>query len=267
MAGKPGLEYELAEGIVGVVRPGSRLEQRDFNQGIQIRDYDLVDPSGNNEPFEVTRVLLPELEAAIGAHEKHAGFSRQVSGLSRSWHLMSTHRADFRLWTDQVLAAFLADLEHNGVDKFFEHQLVRGTLINQTAAQLGIAAAFGAQGTAGHLLLSPPGDYRGWTSNHADPGAHAVAALEAASARPDNIRKLSVGSAPERHLFIYIFENDYLPWKDLDYGSLPIRAPQLTAPITTGWLVTTFAKSVLCWVFDPIGGWRSYLFDRAQVIP
>lgn len=253
--------------MVRLIRPGGRLEQRDFNQGIQIRDYDLVYPSGNSEPFEVTRVLLPELQAAIGAHEKHAGFSRQLSGLTRSWHLMSTHRADFRRWTDQVLTAFLADLEQNGLDRFFEGQLVRGTSINQTAAQLGIAAAFSAQGTAGHVLLSPPGDYRGWTSNHADPGAHAVAALEAACAQSDNIKKLSVGTAPERHLFIYVFEDDYLPWKDLEYGALPIRAPHLTAPITTGWLVTTYADSVLCWVFESQGGWRSYVLDRTQVLP
>ena len=92
-------------------------------------------------------------------------------------------------------------------------------------------------------------------------------ALESAASQPDNVRKLSIGQARDRHMFVYIDEDNYLPWKDLEYGQLPRHAPHLGAPITSGWLATTYADRVLCWLYTSHEGWAPYMFDRTLVFP
>jgi hypothetical protein len=249
------------------VQAGCRLDQRDFGQGIQIRDFDLIHPDLREEPFEVTRATLPDLQAARRAHVQHVGLTHRITGLTLSSHVMPEVRARFNEWSDDALRAFLSDLEKHGLTRFFAGYAASGTVLNQQAATLGVSAAFGSTGSAGFVLISPPGDHRPWQSDHGDPGANAQRALEAAASMMDNVQKLSVGSAAERHLFVYVDEDNYLPWKDLEYGELPNRTPRLTAPITTGWLATTFDRWVLCWVFAPTDGWAAYTFDRSAVLP
>jgi hypothetical protein len=69
----------------------------------------------------------------------------------------------------------------------------------------------------------------------------------------------------ERHLFVAIDPSHYLPWKDLEYGQMPSRPPQLPEPITTAWLATTFDTLILCWTYAPNHGWQSWTFERGQV--
>jgi hypothetical protein len=133
----------------------------------------------------------------------------------------------------------------------------RAELVYHLAMRLKVVAIFGFGGPAGRVLVSAPDDDRMWSSDHSDPGRHVVAVIEEEVAKPDNRRKLIVSADTNSHLFIWVDEDNYLPWRDILDGHLPDRPPALPTEITTVWVATSVAGTVLYWFCRAGFGWRS----------
>lgn len=247
-----------------LAEPGVRVTPFDTG-GRQVHDFDVVGADGSVAPLEVTLATIGELAEAQRAHLKHVGHWLEVGGLRNAWHVFSTSRSIFSRWTPDRLADLLRELEREDVEKFFfPMDAMRLPTAAAVAHQLGITAAFAGNGP-GRVLVSAPNDDREWVSDHEDPGKHAIQTLERAAAESDNRRKLDAAGGPERHLFVWIDETNYLPWSDLDRGQVPRRAPELGGSVTTGWLATIGADDVVCWTYRSRHGWRERRFPTGNL--
>jgi hypothetical protein len=223
-----------------------------------LRDFDLVFADGHAEPLEVTSATVPSLRAARAAYERYNPMVLQVGGLTRAWHVFSTIATDFKRLDSRSLAPLLQAIEGAGLDRVhFPMDFHHAPTIHPLAAQLGVDAAFAMTGVAGRVLVSGPDDDRVWSSDHNNPGRHVLAAIEENATKKDNRQKLSARVGVDSHLFIWIDEENYPPWRDLLDGSVPNRAPTLPSEITTVWVATRIAGSLVYWVYALSSGWRT----------
>lgn len=222
-----------------------------------VHDFDLVFKDAHREPLEITSSVLPMLKSAQAAHEKYKKLIVTVPGLAGAWHVFSSQSTQFKDLDAKALLPFLRGLESAGLTKIhypMDHH--QAPALHIFARQLGIEAAFAMGGLAGKVLVSMPEDHRVWSSDHSDPGRHVLADIEKIAALRDNRRKLS--GFPKSHLFVWIDENNYLPWRDIFSGEIPSRKPNLPPEISDVWVATRLPGSVSGWHFSQQDGWRAF---------
>ncbi len=147
---RPSGEIEdQATEIVRKIRAGVRVARRDDGKHGSIRDCDVVYPDGHQEPLEVTRTALPELNQAPNAHAKGVGFAIDIEGLRRQWIVYSTTDSSFRDWSPVSLHDFLLPLEAHGMSKLLLPLTGGLPAAAEAARSLGIAAAIAHDGRAG----------------------------------------------------------------------------------------------------------------------
>jgi len=243
---------DLARSVTGALR----ADIVDDGSQPGLRDFDLVYADGRAEPLEVTSATLPELRAARAAFDQYDPMLIQVTGLTRAWHLFSTTATNFKNLDEVFVAPLVTALEAASLDQVhFPMDFHRAPTIYPLATQLGIDAAFAMTGPAGRILVSGPDDDRMWSSDQTNPGRHVLDVIEQLASKKDNRQKLSGSSGAASHLFIWIDEENFLPWRDLVDGSLPNRAPRLPPEISTTWAATRVVGSVIYWVFNIADGW------------
>jgi hypothetical protein len=125
----------------------------------------------------------------------------------------------------------------------------------------GIHAAFRwgqrNQQAMGEVVIGPPNYAHQWVSSHDDPGANVLSEVEKAASQPDNRKKLRGHSATVRHIFVWVTDTNYLPWRDLSAGALPNRAPTLPQEITSVWVAAALPGGDTVWRWGADGGWTS----------
>jgi hypothetical protein len=244
---------ELVRSNVGAVR----VVLTDDGSTPGAHDFDLAFKDSHREPLEITSSALPQLKSAQAAHEKYKKLVVTVPGLAGAWHVFSSQSTQFKDLDATVLFPFLYGLEGAGLTKIhypIDHHRAPGLHI--LARALGLEAAFAMGGSAGKVLVSMPEDHRIWSSDHSDPGRHVLVDIQAIAALPDNRRKLY--GFPRSHLFIWIDEDNYLPWRDIFSGEVPTRKPNLPPEITDVWVATRLPGSVSGWHYSRQVGWRAF---------
>ncbi len=249
---------DRAASVVSAVTRGKPV-RRDDGKTPGVRDFDILFDDGHIEPLEVTRGTLPELNKALDAHNRRGKLVQSVPGLTRQWHVFSSTATSFKDLTASRLADVLVPLENSAIDTFMlpmdAFQAPQDAV--QAARAAGLLAAFAHMGEAGKIVVSPPNDDHIWSSDHSNPGRHAIGVAEDLASKPDNRHKLAVRGIVNSHLFIWIDETNYLPWADL-LGELPNRAPSLPPEITIVWLATRVNGLVICWSYAASRGWTAW---------
>ncbi len=224
----------------------------------QLHDFDLVFEDGHAEAVEVTEAAIQPLRQAEAAHHSKIGYRFDVPGIKYLWHLYPSMRSRFGAWKAEELGRRLAELEDKSKLKFFygtdyaRDETVRG-LVHDYGVEWGRAHVTDA---TPYVLVSPPSDRRVWSSNHDNPGMNAVETLCAEASKGDNQAKLAKAATAERHLFVWVPHDNYLPWADLERGQLPTLIPQLPNAITTAWLASRNSDNrLVLWRLRPASGW------------
>jgi hypothetical protein len=220
-------------------------------------DFELIFKDTHREPLEITSSALPKLKAAQAAHEKYKKVVVMVPGLAGAWHVFSSQSTQFKDLDATALFPFLHGLEAVHLTKIhypIDHH--RAPALHILARQLGLEAAFAMDGSAGKVLVSMPEDHRVWSSDNSDPGRHVLDEVQKIAELPDNRRKLS--GFLKSHLFIWIDEDNYLPWRDIFSGEIPTREPRLPVEITDVWVATRVPGAVSGWHYSRQVGWRAF---------
>jgi hypothetical protein len=98
---------------------------------------------------------------------------------------------------------------------------------------------------------------------------HVHRAIEAEANKDGNTRKLAIAEADERHLFVYIDPQNYLPWKALVGGHPPQQGPSLPSEITYAWTVarTPSADEFVVWKGERGKNWQLSRFSGSTSNP
>ena len=242
------------------VRGALRADVVDDGSRPGLRDFDLVFGTTAPEPLEVTSATLPKLRAAQAAYDKYDPLVMQIAGIREAWHVFSTQSTNFKSLTPMALLPLLVAAEATGLRQIhFPTDVHQAPFVYPIAKPLGIDALFVIGGRPGHVLVSGPNDDRMWTSDSVNPGRHVLDVIEELAAKADNRAKLGLGPAAgvESHLFVWIDEDNYLPWKDLVDGLMPVRPPSLPAEIITVWVATNVAGATVYWLYSSRTGWTT----------
>ncbi|MFH1329358.1 MAG: hypothetical protein ABIJ48_01670 [Actinomycetota bacterium] len=195
--------------------------------GNQEPDFEILTPSGSIiGALEVTEATNPQTRAATRARTKHfpAGVF-PAPGLAHNWHLFPAPRTTFRK-LEKSAPALLSKVEASGCTQFFASTDLDPAV--QGLFQLGIEAGFRwSASSSPRVILALPGDHTIWEENPSTPAPYLTGIVGIHAHKRDNIAKLRQAHVTERHLFIWVDRDFYLPWKDLVHGRLPVGAPVL----------------------------------------
>jgi hypothetical protein len=256
-----------AASVVETILSGAHVERKDLGQGKQIRDFDVILPSGVCQHLEVTCATVESIERARAAHERHmpTAVVKAVPGLGYNWGLVASHRVRFGQTNRHTLAEPLRKVEEARLPRWFDTRHARAL---PDLADLGFLAAFRhapCSPNMSEVVIGPPTDDSQWASSADDPGAHAIAAIENAAALPDNRAKLAGHDAERRHLFVWVADTHYLPWRDLFCGALPVRDPVLPEEINAVWIGADLPGATEVWTWTADDGWKAYLIGSAEI--
>jgi hypothetical protein len=255
----------LAKHVIEQVFVGVTVRPVDPGGGpVQLHDFEIRWPSGNIDAMEVTESTLDYLQDGKAAHRKHVGYIIEDARLNSQWTVFSTTASRFKTWPKTALAELLRQLERHDKTDFFYATSWEFPEVQRLHRKFGIEFSVShPTDLGGRILVLPPGDGREWTSNQVTPGKYALQSIEAAARQRDNITKLENARKSRNHLFVVVSVENYLPWKDLDYGDVPRQSPSLPTAVNVVWIAAMGSSGkVLIWKFDAATGWESYEIDR-----
>jgi hypothetical protein len=257
-------EEEVAALVIEACLPYTHARLHDLGCGGH--DFDLV-RFGESIPYaalEVTTATAPTLRAAKAAHARHVSSRLSSNTLTRTWLLYSSTSSKFGKWDHKRLRLLLAELERDGTERFAAGMGSPSTSSARILGdEFGIIFAVAHATARPKIIVSPPGDDSCWVSSDPTPGLYVVEAVNREAQKPDNVMKLERSGVNENHLFVWISEDNYLPWKDLDYGQFPAARLQLPNVISTAWAATEVANGiVVAWQYGRKSGWRESLRQR-----
>jgi hypothetical protein len=222
---------QVARRVLEATIIGSRMVYRS-DQSLGVHDFDLHYPDGRVVPVEVTASVDEALERTNAAitDRKKGGSAIKTKLCKKDWYIHPEPKANInqiRAKVDEYLAA----IESEHIERFFsptaasEHPSVERIYID-----LGITGGSVIQWKdPGYIRLSPPG---GGGSLSADT---TIAAIRRETFKADNRRKLAAASGEEKHLAVYIFATNYLPWCALTDLEPAPELPELPPEITDIW--------------------------------
>lgn len=256
LAGLPDAESRAME-VLLELHPGSSVLRRDFGNGTQIHDFDLI-VHGETVAVEVTEAAIPGVRSADAARRRHTERGTiPAPSLTRSWHVYPTPATRFGTLARR-LPPLLAQLEAKGKDRFFfatdaGDDPVVLQIANDCAVEFGVAWP---NLRPPQIVVGLAGDDRVWVEQPLAPAAHLTDAVEIEAWNEGNIRKLTRADGSSRHLFVWIGSENYLPWKDLDFGKLPLAPPRLPPGVDTVWVAGVGAGTrPIIWSAVPHGAW------------
>lgn len=237
-----------AKAIVEAMMVGARLEYRQHQSAGQY-DFDLQKPDGSVVPLEVTASVDRNLVETMAALESQ-GYLAPRRLCSRDWVVHPTATADIRKIhrrVDQALAA----VEAEGLERFFAAIDAADSPAVRALYSIGIemGGPFPMK-KPGIFIATPSGD--GGLVTHESVQVAIAKELQ----RPDNRRKLGGAGKNERHLFVLIGMQNFLPWIGLTDCAPPTEPPNLPEEITHVWAAgpTRTPRNFVAWL-GAADGW------------
>ncbi len=229
----------VAKLVVEAVLPGFRMDFRS-SQHARTHDFDLINPSGVVAALEVTSAVKPRTlrtEAAILDERKGGSFIPRMKG-NKDWFINPTVDADIsrvRALADE----YLADIEKEGIEDFYSQMSSAfspavARIWKELRVEAGTVLKWNPPGRIG---LALPGD-GGWLNPH-----EVRDAVRVEAEKRDNLEKLRLSGASERHLFVYIDPSHALAWmclREMASGEMPT----LPRDITCIWACAPYDQTI-----------------------
>lgn len=243
--------------ILQAALPGVQIAPVDLGGGPrQLHDFNLERGNGTVEALEVTEATIEELRAANAAREKQLpGATLPAPGLRRSWHIYPSQRTRMVELRKAIplLDQIEAKIRVDGLESWDQHPAAQRLF---TEFHIEYARPWGETDDP-KLVVGRAPDLSEWIENPNNPGSWVQQAVQDEANKEDNRRKLVASGAAERHLFVWVDLDYYLPWKDLDFGRLPVTPPTLPNEITTVWAAASAADGqCVVWRVRPPNPWQ-----------
>jgi hypothetical protein len=243
--------------ILQTALPGVQIVPIDPGGGPQqLHDFNLVDSAGSVEALEVTEATVASLRSASATRAKKLSSGAvPAPGLRRKWHLIPTEQTPLDQLDKAIplLVQIESKIQADGLDSWTEHPEAQRLM---TDFRLAYARPWGETSDP-MLVVGRPADLTVWVENPGDPGYWVQQVVRDEANKDDNKRKLAASGAMERHLFIWVDVDYYLPWQDLDKERLPTTQPSLPAEVTTVWVATSAAGGrCVVWRVRPPDSWH-----------
>jgi hypothetical protein len=245
----------IAKGVLESVVPGATMHYHTVQSG-GMHDFDLEYPDGRIVPVEVTASVDEQWMSTIAAIRRPRTGGQFVCRVKcrKDWYVIPQFRESLSInEIRQSVDTYLADIEAEGRDRFVAPaDAYHSPTVRRIWSELGIEAGY-------TLVWNPPGRI-----GIALPGqvaridAKAVeAAVLAEAAKSDNLKKLRVSSAAERHLFVYISPSNWPVWASINEGTPPPNAPNLPPEVTHVWAVamTRHQNKYVVWTATATSHW------------
>lgn len=246
----------LAQALIEkIIHGSSMIFKEDQHSGEY--DFDLLfkdDSVGVVEVTEATNEDMKETHASI-LNKKKGGSRVSVVSCQNSWVVIPLPEANINKIRNEV-DEYLSAIESEGFSKFFPNDIMSSKavchIVHDLKIEMGMVMVRKLK-TKNCIFISLPVN-GGVVTNE-----HIQEAVKAEINKKDNLQKLNKSKAQERHLFIYISEQNYLPWKELVDMTDPPKSPTIPKEITTIWVVTnarTLNKFTV-WKINRINGWEN----------
>jgi len=219
---------EIAMQVMQTLIPGAKMVPHDLGMNREY-DFDLVLPTGNCYPLEVTSATDKSARGTTAAilDEKKGGQLVQGRHCKKSWYLQPATTARInriRKRADKYLAA----LEEEGIEEFFSPFEVQSVAIKAVYHDLGVEAAWITQSQQPQRIciglpnkIAMLGD-----------GTPAAEAALAEAWKEDNKRKLAQVAAVRRYLFVYVDHSCFAAWFAMIHFEPPHSRAVLPPEIT-----------------------------------
>ena len=194
-------------------------------------DFDLCYPDGQVSAVEVTSSVddVGERTNAAILDKRKGGSAIKTKLCKKDWYIRSVSGANInkiRARVDEYLAA----VESAGIETFFGptdwHPSVERIYRDLSV----VSGSVIPWKDPGYIRMAPPG---GGSALNA---STAIRAAEREARKEDNRKKLGAAGTHERHLVVYVYVTNYLPWCALVDFEPPPDLPGLPSEITDIWL-------------------------------
>ena len=220
----------VAKRLFESVFVGSHMNYRD-SQSKGEYDFDLCYADGCISVMEVTSAVdeVVELTNAAILDKKKGGSAIKTKLCKKDWYITPARGANIkRIRADSD--RYLASIESEGRETFFGPTNCDSLSVERIYLDLHvISGAVIRWKEPGYIRIAPPG-------GGGPVGASIVInAVKREAWKDDNRRKLSTAGTQERHLAVYVYLTNYLPWCALVDFEPPLDLPQLPPEITDIW--------------------------------
>ena len=209
------------------------------------------------EALEVTEATVATLRSANAARDKKLSSGTvPAPALRRKWHLIPTEQTRFDELDNAIplLVQIESKIQADGLDSWTEHPEAQRLM---TDFHLAYARPWGETSDP-MLVVGRAADLTVWVENPGDPGYWVQQVVRDEADKDDNKRKLAASGAAERHLFVWVDVDYYLPWQDLDKELLPLSVPALPNEVTTVWVAASAAGGrCVVWRVRPPDPWEA----------
>jgi hypothetical protein len=244
----------IAKRVIEGVEHGGRMIYRE-DQSVRTHDFDLHRPGRPVAAVEVTSITDGTVKATVAAVDRYRRIPRRLS--AKDWRIHPASDASIKRIADKA-DAYLAEIEATGVEQFRSS--------SDASSSPPVAAIWrDLRIRAGRVLPSKaPGIFIALpVTGGASGPTLVVAAVETVASKPDNLDKLAISGADERHLAIYVDPSAtavLMALRDLDPPPEPLDLP---GEVTHVWVFSeTYGDDrYIVWQVDDGRRWRRCIFD------
>jgi hypothetical protein len=224
----------IAKRLLEAILIGARMEYR-LSQSQGQHDFDLHHPDGTVSAVEVTSAVnktVVETNASIRDPKKD-GPMVKTRLCKKDWLVHPASTANINLIRSRV-DEYLAAIESAAIERFYAPADLRNPSVERIYLDLGVVAGsvFPYWKEPGQIGIEFPGG-----GGPLNPRA-ATDAAEREAFKSDNRRKLGAAGTNGRHLVVYVYVTNYLPWCALCDLDPPPDLPRLPPEITDLWLLS-----------------------------
>jgi hypothetical protein len=244
----------VAQRLLEAVLIGTRMVYR-VNQSRGEHDFDLHYPDGRVSAVEVTSSVDEGGERTNAAilDKRKGGPAVKTKLCEKDWYVHPVPGANINKIRDKI-DEYIAAIESAGIEKFFFFSQKDHPSVERIYADLGVVSGsvFPYWKEPGFIKIAPPGG--GGALN----ASTVIEAVEREAFKNDNRRKLGASGAAERHLAVYVYMTNYLPWGGLVDFEPPSDLPKLPSEITDIWAFseTRSDHEYVVWRASTSLGWR-----------
>jgi hypothetical protein len=228
-----------------------------------MHDFDLARDGRRFAALEVTAAADAELIELWNIMARGGRWTHE--GLAGGWLVQLLPKARAKRVRAE-LPILLAELEEQQIRELSDVCSSSEDLLDQ-AERLGVVSAYQSSATdfPGSIYCTislPPERSGGWVADTGDAFAHWVSQWLAETRQADNLRKLRISGADERHLFLLMPGYTSAPFDAFDplmrpNGPLPTVAPVLPEEVTHLWAMSTWSSGD-GFAWSPRTGWSRF---------
>lgn len=224
----------LAKRIIEGIEVGERMIYRE-DQSVRTHDFDLHRTTGSIAAVEVTSITDGTVKATFAAVDRYRRIPRKLC--AKDWRIHPAADANIKRIAEKA-DAYLADIEATGIERFSSS--LHASSLPPVAAiwrDLRVQAGGVLPRKEPEIVIALP------VTGGAYGQSLVITAMDTVASTSDNLEKLAMSGATERHLAIYVDRSAtsvLMALRDLDP---PPEPPDLPAEVTHVWLFSeTYGK-------------------------